>query len=102
MTENKELKKAIIRSLRKVLDPELGISVYDLGLIYQVKTDGKNNVRIKMALTAPGCPFMESLKEGVAVAAKKAGASSVKVEIVSDPPWRPEMITKEGRKRLGW
>jgi len=102
MTENRQLKKAIIRSLKKTLDPELGISVYDLGLIYQVKTDDKNNVQIEMALTVPGCPFMESLKGEVAAAAKKAGANSVKVEIVSDPPWRPEMITKEGRKKLGW
>ena len=98
----KNLKKAIIRSLKKVLDPELGVSVYDLGLIYQIKTDNKNNVQIKMTLTVPGCPFMENLKEEVAAAARKAGANLVRVDLVFDPPWRPEMMTEEGRKKLGW
>lgn len=97
------LKEKIIKKLKTILDPELGISVYDLGLIYKINVDKKGLVKIEMTLTAPGCPFMAALVEKVRKEVSSIeGVSSVKLDLVFDPPWTLEKMSKEGRKRLGW
>lgn len=98
-----ELKEQVMSALKRVIDPELGINVVDLGLIYNLDVDDDGNVRIRMTLTTPGCPLHDSISNGVRQAA--LGVPEVKgvdVELVWDPAWTPERITDEGRRKLGW
>jgi radical SAM protein len=79
-------------ALGGVLDPELGMSVVDLGLIYGVDIDA-GNVSITMTLTAPGCPIHDAMAEWVAHAVRRIpGVSQVRVSITFDPPWTPDRI----------
>lgn len=90
-------------ALHEVYDPELGVNVVDLGLVYGVEVAG-SRVRVTMTLTTPGCPLHASIAEAVeeAVRAFAPGVADVVVELVWDPPWRPEMITPAGLRALGW
>ena len=82
----------ITEALRTVFDPELGISVVDLGLIYGVEADA-GRVRITMTLTAPGCPLHESMTEWIRQAVGQIpGVQSVRVVVTFDPPWTPDRI----------
>lgn len=84
--------KEVMKALENVMDPELGISVVDMGLIYEVKIEDKS-VDIKMTLTNPACPMASmivgSVEEEVA---KMPGVERVRVNLVFDPPWTPERI----------
>jgi metal-sulfur cluster biosynthetic enzyme len=93
-------KKEVLNVLEEVLDPELGISVVDLGLIYDVKVD-KNKVKIKMTLTSPLCPLSNFLVENIKEKVKSLDIKDVDVEIVFDPPWTPEKMSKRAKKILG-
>ncbi|MDD3532075.1 MAG: iron-sulfur cluster assembly protein [Candidatus Shapirobacteria bacterium] len=95
------MREKIISALKEITDPEIDISVWDLGLIYDVAVKGGEAV-IKMTLTAPGCPFMEQLTDQVKEkTAQLEGIKKVKVDLVFDPPWSPEKMSEEGRKKLG-
>ncbi len=87
-------------ALTAVTDPEIGIDVVNLGLIYGVEIEG-SHVNVKMTLTSMGCPatgLMEfQAKEAVGTV---DGVSSVSVEFTFDPPWSPEKITEEGRDMM--
>ena len=99
-------KKEIYQALGEVLDPELGISIVDLGLIYQLQVaSGEKGARVKilMTLTAPGCPFMANLVDEVkGKVASIEGVEEVVVNLTFEPPWSPEKMTAKGRKKLGW
>lgn len=89
-------RELVTAALRTVLDPELGIDVLDLGLVYDIRVGDR--VEIDMTLTTPGCPVAEQLpaEVGIAVRAAVAGRDVV-VRVVWDPPWTPERIaTPEG------
>jgi metal-sulfur cluster biosynthetic enzyme len=78
--------------LRSVLDPELGLSVVELGLIYEVTVDD-GRVCIRMTLTAPGCPLHAVMPDWVREAARGVpGVREVEVELTFDPPWTPDRI----------
>jgi metal-sulfur cluster biosynthetic enzyme len=82
----------VLEALRKVMDPELGINIVDLGLVYDVAIAGAN-VRVKMTLTTPGCPMHDSLVKGAERALGRIRwIGSAAVELVWDPPWNPNMI----------
>jgi metal-sulfur cluster biosynthetic enzyme len=87
--------------LRSVIDPELGLNIVDLGLIYGViAKDGA--VRVQMTLTTQGCPMHQSLVEGVRRALfSLESVSTAEVELVWDPPWHPSMMSPKTRERLG-
>ena len=88
-------------ALKTVLDPELGISIVDLGLIYSVKM-GEGVVDIKMTLTSPGCPLAPLIDEMVRKAVGEVeGVKKINLEIVWDPPWSPELMSEEVRAELG-
>jgi metal-sulfur cluster biosynthetic enzyme len=92
----------IIEALRFVLDPELGISIVDLGLIYDVETkDG--DVTVTMTLTSPACPAGPFIRERVRdVIFELPGVETVSVELVWFPPWDPQtMPTEDGKAALG-
>jgi metal-sulfur cluster biosynthetic enzyme len=85
-----------------VFDPEFGVSIDDLGLIYDVAlVDG--TASIAMTLTTPSCPAGDVIVDGVrAAVAAVRGVTSVDVRLVWDPQWTPEMINARGREQLGW
>ncbi len=88
--------------LRMLVDPELGVNVVDLGLIYELGCRA-GAVHVLMSLTTPGCPLSGSMPEAVEhVLATVPGVSQVQVELVWEPPWQPEMISARGRRELGW
>ena len=92
----------VIEALRDVYDPEIPVNVVDLGLVYDVRVDDGNKVRVQMTLTAPGCgmgPYIAQQAEWRL--AEINGVEDVEVEIVFDPPWTPDRITEDGKKLLG-
>ncbi len=93
----------VLESLRDVYDPELGVDVIDLGLVYNVDVSEEGHVIISMTLTTPGCPMHESLAEGVGRALQGIpGVTSGEIRLVWDPPWHPSRMTVEGRRMLGF
>ena len=86
----------VTEALRTVIDPELGMSIVDLGLVYQIGIEG-SRVRVTMTLTAPGCPLESVIREWAreAVAAVR-GVQHVDVSMTFDPPWTPARIAARG------
>ncbi|MDQ1913865.1 iron-sulfur cluster assembly protein [Paenibacillus sp. GD4] len=86
--------------LKLVLDPELGVNIVDLGLIYRIDvSDG--DVAIRMTLTTPGCPLHDTIVGGVRRALEgKKDIKGVKVELVWEPRWSPEMMTEAAKAQL--
>jgi metal-sulfur cluster biosynthetic enzyme len=96
----KDLKKVALEKLKEVIDPEIGANVVDLGLIYGINVD-KNKVKVKMTLTSLGCPLGNFLISEVENKLKEVGFKKVDVELTFNPPWTPERMSKELRKRFG-
>jgi metal-sulfur cluster biosynthetic enzyme len=90
-------------ALRHVIDPELGINVVDLGLVYDV-TLQDGDVSIAMTMTTPACPLGETLSEQAEATIRRnvPGVKSVMVDLVWDPPWRPAMMSDAAKEQLGW
>lgn len=96
-------KKLLLNQLKNVPDPELGISIVDLGLVYDVKQDKKGNVEVVMTLTTMGCPLFELISEPVkSELAKIKGVRDVTVELTFDPPWDVSKMSKEAKVKLGF
>ena len=84
----------IFTALKHVIDPEIGINIVDLGLVYDVKLLDGGDVSIKMTMTTAGCPLHESIARGAEDAVRQLeGVSGVKVDLVWDPPWTPDRIS---------
>ena len=93
----------IVEACKTVYDPEIPVNIYDLGLIYTVEISDKNDVKILMSLTAPGCPVAGEMPGWVSDAVKPVeGLNSVHVEIVWEPQWGMEMMSDEARLELGF
>lgn len=87
--------------LRNVIDPELGINIISLGLVYRIDIDG-SRVGILMTLTVPGCPMSASIKSDVESTLRSLiWIKDVHVELTFDPPWTPERLSAEARVLLG-
>jgi len=83
----------VLDALRQVVDPEIGMNIVDLGLIYDVRIAG-SGVRAAMTLTSAGCPMGDSIRGGAEIALLNLeGVTTAHVELVFDPPWHPGMIT---------
>ena len=99
----KVTKDQIISALKNVPDPELGISVYDLGLYYGCDIKENGNVEILMTLTTIGCPLFGTIEEMVTDEVKKIkGVKKVTVELTFDPPWDADKMSKEAKAALGF
>lgn len=87
-----------------VYDPELGINVVDLGLLYDVEVRGERDVRLEMTLTTAGCPLYDVIEAEVSRVLKERFGENlnVEVEFVFDPPWTPEMMSEDARLELGF
>lgn len=90
-------------ALRTVVDPEIGINVVDLGLVYGIDV-GPDAVRVRMTMTTPACPVGGLLRDQASRALKERlpGARTVDVELVWDPPWHAGLMSPAARKQLGW
>ena len=88
-------------ALREIIDPEIGINIVDLGLIYAIKAD-RQTVRVRMTMTTASCPMGGMLaEEARLVIARRFPAAAVDVDLVWDPPWNPSMMSPAGRALLG-
>lgn len=96
-----DLESKVRKALKKVVDPELGINIVDLGLIYDVREE-KGIVVIEMTLTSPGCPLAGEIDAKVNGAVKGIkGIKKLRIELIWDPPWTQEMISDEAKAELG-
>ncbi len=92
----------VMEALRQVVDPELGINIVDLGLIYNVDVqDG--DVRVTMTMTTPGCPLVGNLlgMADMVIRQTVPGVTTVEVELVWDPPWDPTRMSEAAKIQLG-
>ena len=93
----------VIKKLLTIKDPELGINIYDLGLIYDIKIDVGNNVNITMTLTTVNCPVADSFPLDIAKnITSLENSGQVKVKLTFDPPWNKDMMSDDARLALGY
>ena len=94
--------KAVEDALKEIPDPELGISLVDLGLIYNIEITGKK-VEILMTLTTIGCPLFEQIAGPIRSAVGKLdGVKEVDVLLTFEPPWSPDRMSAEAKMQLGF
>lgn len=92
----------ILAALKMVIDPELGINIVDLGLIYRAARTA-NGIDIELTMTTPACPLGEMMTDEIKLVLRDRfpDLPDVRVEIVWDPPWSPELMSEESRRQLG-
>ena len=96
-----ELKNKVIGEIKKIYDPEIPVNIYELGLIYDIIIDDKNNVKINMTLTSPNCPVAESLPNEVKNSVNEIKeVKNVDLNLVWDPPWDKSMMTESAKLEL--
>lgn len=95
--------EAVLEALENVIDPELGINIVDLGLVYSITITDEARVEIMMTLTTPGCPLHASFVQEIERVLWQSipDIAGVDVQLVWDPPWNPIMISPRGRALLG-
>jgi metal-sulfur cluster biosynthetic enzyme len=92
----------LLTALRTVKDPELGVNVIDLGLIYSVQVQ-EDQVEVEMTLTTPACPAgPEMLRNAVSALEQVPGVAKANVRLVMSPPWSPDKMTDAARDELGF
>jgi len=93
----------LLLALNEIEDPELGIGIVDLGLVYRADWTEKG-IDVEFTVTSPSCPFGELLLERAEdILSRRFGeASSIRVRLVRVPPWTPDRITENARQKLGW
>jgi metal-sulfur cluster biosynthetic enzyme len=95
-------KEEVVEALRDVEDPELGMDIVELGLMYDVEVEGPN-VKVIHSLTSLGCPAGPMIQEGIyEAAAGVPGVERVEVELTWDPPWSPERMSDDAKFILGF
>jgi FeS assembly SUF system protein len=91
----------VIEYLQTIFDPELPVNIYDLGLIYDIKLLENNNIKIKMSLTAPGCPVAGEMPGQVAEKVSQIPDSGlVQVELVWEPAWTKDRMSEDAKMAL--
>ena len=94
-------KDQVIDALRQVEDPELGMDIVDLGLLYDVEVEGQR-VKVTHSLTSMGCPVGPMIQEDIhRVTSEIEGVEAVDVELTWDPPWSPERMSDDAKFILG-
>jgi metal-sulfur cluster biosynthetic enzyme len=90
-------------ALKMVEDPEAGMSVLDLGLVYGIALE-PGKVCVDMTMTSPACPASEYIVDEAAAAIRAAAPEGTEVEVrlVWEPPWSPERMSEEAQQRFGW
>jgi len=95
--------RKIEEKLQEVLDPEMNISIFDLGLVYKTAIQKTGNVHILMTLTSMGCPLFGLIEEDIYIKLGELGLKrkQIKIEITFDPPWNFDRMSKRARAQLG-
>lgn len=102
MPTKEEIRDEVVEALKTVNDPELGIDIWHLGLVYDVAIDDDNNVKVDFTLTTMGCPIGPMLDEEIkAATAYIDGIGEVTTELVMYPPWTPEKMDPLAKSALG-
>src|ERR1043165_2756402 len=97
------LKEKVIECLKTIYDPEIPVSIYELGLIYQIDILPINNVQITMTLTAPGCPAAQTIPVEVDQKVRMIeGINDVHVVVTWTPAWNKSMMSETAQLELGW
>mgnify|MGYP001374861953 CR=1 FL=1 len=95
------LKDKVIAEIKKIYDPEIPVNIYELGLIYDINIDKKNNVKVNMTLTTPNCPVAESLPKEVKDSIMEIKeVNKVDLDLVWDPPWDKSMMSEAAKLEL--
>jgi metal-sulfur cluster biosynthetic enzyme len=103
-TDSKDALVARVRdALREVIDPELGINVVDLGLVYRIEAE-EGRLSVAMTMTTPACPLGEYLSAQAEAVVRRVAPEvpEVRVQLVWDPPWSPDLMSPDAKLRLGW
>ena len=96
-------KKDIEAVLDTIPDPEIGISILQLGLIYGVEVNAGGNVRIVMTLTTIGCPLFDQIKDPIVEKVMALeGVKNIDVELTFEPAWTPDTMSEEAKLQLGF
>lgn len=96
------LKNQILKKLELVLDPELGVSIVALGLIYGVSVDEKKQCKITMTLTTIGCPLFGQIQKEIEDRVMELDTiDDVLIDLTFDPPWTPDKMSPEAKSQLG-
>lgn len=91
----------ILSALEEVIDPEVGVNIVDLGLIYDVSVNEKGKARIEMTLTVPECPLADQIVDNVKrVSAQTPGVKEVEVQLVWEPKWTPARMNDQAREEI--
>tara|TARA_Y100000590_G_scaffold274184_1_gene307877 strand:+ start:207 stop:593 length:387 start_codon:yes stop_codon:yes gene_type:complete len=94
-------KKEVIDSIKTVMDPEIPVNLYDLGLIYKIDIDDQNNIQVNMTLTNPNCPVAGSMPENVGKAIEKIeNINSINVNLVWEPKWTKDLMSEDAKLAL--
>jgi FeS assembly SUF system protein len=97
-----EIESQIAQVLKEIYDPEIPVSIYDLGLIYEIIVEDGGNVEIVMTLTAPNCPMVDELMAEINEKVRAvAGVNDLVINLTFDPPWTKDMMTEEAMLELG-
>jgi metal-sulfur cluster biosynthetic enzyme len=95
-------RERVLQALSQVYDPELGINIVDLGLVYEVEVQDNGDVDILYSLTTMGCPIGPLIEDQIrAFLAPIEGVGEVRPELVFRPPWSPELMSDEAKAALG-
>ena len=95
------IKNKVIEKIKQIYDPEIPVNIYELGLIYNIKIDENNNVKIDMTLTSPNCPVAESLPKEVKDSIMNVeGVKDITLDLVWDPPWDKSMMSEAAKLEL--
>ena len=95
--------EVVRKALRQVKDPELGLNIIDIGLVYDVLISPENDVTVKMTLTSPGCPSgPEIMQDAKLVVEELEGVESATVELVWEPYWTPDKMDPRVKAFMGF
>ena len=95
--------ETIRETLKKVIDPEIGVNIVDLGLVYQVEIRPEE-IYIQLTMTSPACPLHGVITRNMDKELRKSfpDLGEMTIELVWDPPWSPELMSEAAKKQLGW
>ena len=100
-TNTKINEEQVIECIRTVVDPEIPVNLYDLGLIYEIKINDNNDIKIKMTLTNPNCPVAGTMPENVGKSVEKlSNLNSIEVSLVWNPKWHKDLMSEEAKLAL--
>ncbi|MFN2488200.1 MAG: metal-sulfur cluster assembly factor [Actinomycetota bacterium] len=103
MATQEEISEQVTEALKAVEDPELGIDIVNLGLVYNIDVGENHDVKVDFTLTTMGCPIAPMIDEQIKqVTAPIEGIGDVTTELVMSPPWSPEKMTPLARSALGF